>query len=111
MVLDQAVEVMRQEVGSRLSPDAFQALTDDLTGVDRSRRQRSRQPEWPARLTDREVEVPRRIAKGLNRRQTARALFIAEGTVRSHVEHIYRKIGVSSRSAATLFAVEHDLLP
>ena len=109
--LDQTVDVMRQEVGSRLSPDAFQALTDDLTGVDPSRRQRTRQQEWPARLTDREVEVLRLIAKGLNRRQTARALFIAEGTVRSHVEHIYSKIGVSSRSAATLFAVEHDLLP
>ena len=53
----------------------------------------------------------RLIAKGLNRRQVARALFIAEGTVRSHLEHIYSKIDVSSRAAAALFAVEHDLLP
>ncbi len=109
--LDQAVNVMRQEVGSRLSPDAFQALTEDLSGVDSSPRQRTRQQEWPARLTDREVEVLRLIAKGLNRRQVAGALFIAEGTVRSHLEHIYSKIGVSSRAAAALFAVEHDLLP
>ena len=48
---------------------------------------------------------------GLNRRQVAGALFIAEGTVRSHLEHIYGKIGVSSRATATLFAVEHNLLP
>ncbi len=109
--LDRAVNLMRQEVGGRLSPDAFQALTDDLSGVDRSHRQRTRQQEWPARLTDREVEVLRLIAKGLNRRQAARALFIAEGTVRSHLEHIYSKIGVSNRAAAALFAVEHDLLP
>jgi len=109
--IDQAVDVMRQEVGSRLSTDVFQALTDDLSGVERSHRQRARQQEWPARLTDREVEVLRLIAKGLNRRQAAKALFIAEGTVRSHLEHIYSKIGVSSRAAATLFAVEHDLLP
>ena len=109
--LDQAVDVMRQEVGSRLSPDAFQALTDDLSGVDRSHRQRTRQQEWPGRLTDREVDVLRLIAKGLNRRQVAGALFIAEGTVRSHLEHIYSKIGVSNRAAAVLFAVEHDLLP
>ncbi len=109
--LDQAVDVMRQEVGSRLSPDAFNALTEDLSGVDRSRRQRTRQQEWPARLTDREVEVLRLIAKGLNRRQAAGALFLAEGTVRSHLEHIYSKIGVSSRAAAALFAVEHNLLP
>ena len=109
--LDQAVDVMRQEVGTRLSPDVFQALTDDLSGVDRSHRQRTRQQEWPARLTDREVEVLRLIAKGLNRRQVAGALFIAEGTVRSHLEHIYSKIDVSSRAAAALFAVENDLLP
>ena len=108
---DQAVDVMRQEVGTRLSPDVFQALTDDLSGVDRSHRQRTRQQEWPARLTDREVDVLRLIAKGLNRRQVAGALFIAEGTVRSHLEHIYSKIDVSSRAAAALFAVEHDLLP
>ena len=109
--LNQAVDVMRQEVGGRLSPDAFQALTDDLSGVDRSHRQRTPQQEWPARLTDREVEVLRLIAKGLNRRQAARALFVAEGTVRSHLEHIYSKIGVSNRAAAALFAVEHNLLP
>ena len=108
---DQAVDVMRQEVGTRLSPDTFQALTDDLSGVDRSPRQRTRQQEWPARLTDREVEVLRLISKGLNRRQAAKALFIAEGTVRSHLEHIYSKIGVSNRAAAVLFAVEHGLLP
>ena len=108
---DQAIDLMRKEVGGRLSHDAFQALADDLSGTDRSRRQRTRQQEWPAGLTDREVEVLRLIAKGLNRRQAATELFIAEGTVRSHLEHIYSKIGVSSRSAATLFAVENDLLP
>jgi DNA-binding NarL/FixJ family response regulator len=35
---------------------------------------------------------------------------VSEGTIRSHLEHIYMKIGVSNRSAATLFAIEHDLL-
>ena len=98
--LDQAVKAMRQEVGGRLSPDAFQALMEELSGEDHPHRQRTRQQEWPARLTDREVDVLRLIAKGLNRRQVARALFIAEGTVRSHLEHIYSKIGVSSRAAA-----------
>ena len=108
---DQAIDVMRQEVGGRFSPDAFQALLEDLGGVDRPHRKRTRQQEWPAQLTDREIDVLRLIAKGLRRRQVARALFIAEGTVRSHVEHIYSKIGVSNRAAAVLFAVEHDLLP
>ena len=107
---DQAVEVMREEVEGRFSPDVFEVLLEELSGVDRSHRQRTRRQEWPARLTDREVDVLRLIARGLNRRQVAGALFIAEGTVRSHLEHIYDKIGVSSRAAATLFAVEHNLL-
>ena len=42
----------------------------------------------------------RLIPKGLNRRQAAGALFIAEGTVRSHLGHIYSKIGVSNRATA-----------
>lgn len=101
---------MRQEVGPHLAPDAFQALADDLGGASRPSRQRVRQQEWPAGLTDREVEVLRLVAKGLNRREAAKALFVSEGTIRSHLEHIYTKIGVSNRSAATLFAMEHELL-
>jgi DNA-binding NarL/FixJ family response regulator len=46
----------------------------------------------------------------LNRREAATALVVSESTVRSHLEHIYAKIGVSSRAGATLYAVEHDLL-
>jgi HD-GYP domain-containing protein (c-di-GMP phosphodiesterase class II) len=107
---DEAVAMMGEETGARLASDVLQALTEELSGVDRAHRQRTRQQKWPAGLTDREVEVLRLITKGLNRRQVAGALFIAEGTVRSHLEHIYTKIGVSSRAAATLFAVENDLL-
>ena len=40
----------------------------------------------------------------------ARTLFISPKTAGTHIEHIYTKIGVSSRAAATLFAVEHGLL-
>jgi DNA-binding NarL/FixJ family response regulator len=46
----------------------------------------------------------------LSRRDVAGALVVSESTVRSHLEHIYSKIGVSSRAGATLYAVEHDLL-
>ena len=65
---------------------------------------------WPSGLSGREVEVLRLAAKGLTRKQMADALFVSPSTVRSHLEHIYAKIGVSSRAAATLFAVEHDLI-
>jgi HD-GYP domain-containing protein (c-di-GMP phosphodiesterase class II) len=109
--VDEALGIMRQEAGSRLGPDAFRALAEDIRGLPPPARQRVRQHEWPAGLTDREVEVLRAVAKGLNRQEAAKALFVSEGTVRSHLEHIYAKIGVSNRSAATLFAIEHDLLP
>jgi HD-GYP domain-containing protein (c-di-GMP phosphodiesterase class II) len=108
--VDQALSVMCQERGSRLSTDVFQALMEDVSGIERTLRTRTRRQEGPAGLTEREVEVLRLAAKGLNRRQVATALFVSEGTVRSHLEHIYGKIGVSNRSAATLFAIEHDLL-
>ena len=46
----------------------------------------------------------------LSRRQIGDRLIVTEGTVRSHLEHIYGKIGVSTRSTASLFAMEHGLL-
>ena len=61
-------------------------------------------------LTPREVEVLRLVALGGTRKQVAEQLVVSEGTVRSHLEHIYSKIGVSNRAGATLFAMEHGLL-
>jgi HD-GYP domain-containing protein (c-di-GMP phosphodiesterase class II)/DNA-binding CsgD family transcriptional regulator len=65
---------------------------------------------WPAELTDREVEVLRLIARGRSNREVAQQLFISPKTVGRHVENLYRKIGVSSRAAAAVFAMEHELL-
>jgi DNA-binding CsgD family transcriptional regulator len=108
---DDVVTAMRQEVGPGLWPEAFQALVEDLTGVSETTIKKTPRRQWPAGLTDREVEVLRLMAKGdLDRRQAAKTLFVSEGTIRSHLEHIYAKIGVSNRAAATLFAIEHDLL-
>ncbi len=63
----------------------------------------------PAGLSDREVEVLRLIAQGRTSREIAEALVITEKTAGHHVEHIYTKIGVSTRVGATLFAMQHDL--
>lgn len=65
---------------------------------------------WPAGLSEREVEVLRLIARGLSNREVARRLWISAKTVGHHVEHIYAKVGVTTRPAAALFAMEHDLL-
>ncbi len=64
----------------------------------------------PAGLTAREVEVLCWVAYGLTDAQVAERLIISPRTVTSHLSSIYNKLGVTSRSAATRFAVEHQLL-
>ena len=65
----------------------------------------------PAGLTGREVEVLRLVARGLSSKQIAQRLVISPKTARNHIEHIYAKIGASSRAGASLFAMQHGLLP
>jgi DNA-binding CsgD family transcriptional regulator len=60
-------------------------------------------------LTARESEVLHLLAQGLTSAQIARALVITPLTVNSHVRSIYSKLGISSRSAATRYAIEHQL--
>jgi predicted ATPase/DNA-binding CsgD family transcriptional regulator len=64
----------------------------------------------PAGLTAREVEVLRWVARGLTGAQVAAQLVISPRTVTSHLSSIYNKLGVSSRAAATRFAVDHQLV-
>lgn len=64
----------------------------------------------PAGLTAREVEVLRLVAAGLTDAQVAEHLVISLRTVNTHLTSIYNKLGVSSRVAATRFAVEHHLV-
>ncbi|MFQ5557999.1 MAG: LuxR C-terminal-related transcriptional regulator, partial [Acidimicrobiales bacterium] len=71
---------------------------------------RRARPALPAGLTAREAEVLRLISQGLTKRQVAERLVIAVKTVDHHVQHIYTKIGVSSRGAAALFAMEQGLV-
>lgn len=64
----------------------------------------------PAQLTDREVEVLRLVARACSNREVAERLHISRRTAEHHIQHVYAKIGVASRSAAALFALENDLL-
>jgi HD-GYP domain-containing protein (c-di-GMP phosphodiesterase class II) len=66
--------------------------------------------EMVAGLSEREVDVLRLVAHGLTMKQMAAELVISEKTVDSHIQHIYNKIGVSTRAGATLFAMENNLL-
>ena len=64
----------------------------------------------PAGLTDREIEVLRLVARACSNREIAEQLHISRRTAEHHVQNTYAKIGVTSRSAAALFAIKHDLL-
>jgi DNA-binding NarL/FixJ family response regulator len=60
-------------------------------------------------LTAREVEVLRLVAEGLTDAQVAERLVLSPRTVSQHLRSVYNKLGVSSRAAATRFAIEHRL--
>ena len=90
----------------QFDPDAVAAVLE-AAGQQRPGRRRDLRP---AGLSEREVEVLRLVAEGCSNRELARRLYISPRTADHHVQHIYTKIGVSSRAAAALFALEHDLL-
>jgi non-specific serine/threonine protein kinase len=66
-------------------------------------------PEYPAGLTSREVEVLGLVATGLTNDEVAKRLFLSPRTVHRHLESIFRKLGVNSRTAAARFALDHGL--
>lgn len=79
----------------------------DLAALDAAT---GRGPSATHGLTSREVEVLRLVASGGTNRAIAETLFLSERTVDRHVSNLFNKLGVSSRSAATAFAYEHDLV-
>ncbi|MPY92712.1 MAG: hypothetical protein GEV08_06455 [Acidimicrobiia bacterium] len=100
------VATMRQEVrDGRLDPASADAVLA-AAGHHRGPARRA----WPKGLTDREVDVLRLIARGRTNRGVAAELHLSPKTVGRHIENLYGKIGVSSRAAAALFAMEERLL-
>ena len=67
-------------------------------------------PASPDDLTEREVEVLRLVAGGLSNAQVAETLVISPRTVNAHLRSIYSKLNITSRHAATLYALEHQLI-
>jgi HD-GYP domain-containing protein (c-di-GMP phosphodiesterase class II) len=103
---DEAEAALRAEVRSgRLDGEA----ADAVLGAAGHRVRRRR--EGPAGLTAREVEVLRLLAQGLSNKEIAQRLVISPKTAGNHIEHIYAKIDASSRATASLFALQHGLLP
>jgi HD-GYP domain-containing protein (c-di-GMP phosphodiesterase class II) len=101
-----AASLLRSEVADgRLDADAVESVLKAAGhragGVRRSR---------PGGLTAREVEILALVARGRSDREIARRLVVAPKTVSNHVQHIYAKLGITSRAAATLFAIQHGLV-
>jgi len=66
-------------------------------------------PPMYEELTAREVEVLRLLAMGLSNKQIAERLVLSPHTVSGHIQSIFGKLGLNSRSAATRYALEHHL--
>ena len=100
---EQAAETLRQEAGAgRLDPDA-------VTAVLKAAGHRVPRIARPAGLTEREAEVIALLARGLQTKQVARRLGVSVKTADHHIQNAYAKIGVSTRAAAALFAMQYGL--
>jgi two-component system NarL family response regulator len=91
---------------SLISPSMAIKLLDEFKQMSRSDRQQVPSP----RLTDRELEVLKLVAQGLNNREIAKRLFISENTVKNHVRNILEKLQLHSRMEAVFYAVREKLL-
>ncbi len=109
LVLAEGCERLGDLDGAAMERDAAAEVMARLGAVPSQVDPPGRAPdELPAGLTARECEVLRVLARGRTNRAIGEELFIAEKTVASHVSHIFTKLGVTSRSAATAWAFEHD---
>jgi predicted ATPase/class 3 adenylate cyclase/DNA-binding CsgD family transcriptional regulator len=81
-----------------------------LKGVQRTSHSPASTLPYPSGLTEREVDILRLVAQGLTDAQVAERLIISPRTVQGHLRSIYGKLDVTSRTAASRFAIKHGLL-
>lgn len=92
-----------------LEPRATQAVLE-AAGHGKSEAPGSNRPRNPGGLSRREVDVLGLAARGLTAREIADRLYISPKTADHHIQHIYNKIGVSTRAAAALWAMQHAVV-
>ena len=113
VLIAQACRALGDEDGAELELDAarsaFAALGAALDAAGAEALSRLGSGRTPGGLTPREVEVLALVAKGRSNREIAAALVISEKTVASHLSHMFTKLGIASRAAATAYAYEHGL--
>jgi DNA-binding CsgD family transcriptional regulator len=114
--LDEATFDTAWNAGRLLTPDAALAearialAPPPVIGPTPTRAPAANAPPTAEALTPREVEVLRLVAEGLSDVQVAERLFVSARTVHAHLRTIYGKLGVSSRGAATRWAVERGMV-
>ncbi|MDT0202094.1 response regulator transcription factor [Nocardioides sp. AE5] len=112
LLKDSSIEEVAQAVRvvadgqSLISPSMAVKLIDEFKQMSRP----ERDPVPGLRLTERELEVLRLVAKGLNNRDIARQLYISENTVKNHVRNMLEKLQAHSRMEAVMYAVREKLL-
>ena len=93
---------------SLISPSMASKLLNEFAAMVKRRDERSQVPG--PRLTERELEVLKLVAKGMNNRDIGAELFISENTVKNHVRNILEKLHLHSRMEAVVYAVREKLL-
>ena len=93
---------------SLISPSMASKLLTEFASMIKKTDDRQQVPT--PRLTDREMEVLKLVAKGMNNRDIAKQLFISENTVKTHIRNILEKLQLHSRMEAVVYAVREKLL-
>ena len=92
---------------SRISPSMASKLLTEFAAMSKA----EEKPPMPSpKLTDREMEVLRLVAQGLNNRDIASKLFISENTVKNHIRNILEKLHLHSRMEAVVYAVREKMI-
>ncbi|HTT50602.1 MAG TPA: response regulator transcription factor [Streptosporangiaceae bacterium] len=110
--LDEVADVVRAVHGgqSLINPSMAAKLLTEFAALNK-RDQEERAEQVPApKLTDREMQVLKLVAKGMNNRDIAKELFISENTVKNHVRNILEKLQIHSRMEAVMIAVREKLI-
>src|ERR671911_280821 len=93
---------------SRISPSMASKLLTEFAAISKASEEK---PQVPTpRLTDREMEVLRLVAQGMNNRDIAKTLFISENTVKNHIRNILEKLHLHSRMEAVVYAVREKMI-
>ncbi len=103
MMPEEIIEKLKEAIQGKM------AISEQLTSVlaDALRQGKNSKPNPLNSLTSREYEILKLIAKGLSNKHIARELDISDGTVKVHVKHILKKLGLRSRVEAAVFVINN----